>query len=73
MQPHYRDGYIDGVHYYYDGSLLIFKELFHIQRGQCCGNGCRHCPFINKHKKGSVVVSEEFRKFIDKEIENGSK
>ena len=72
MQPHYRDGFIEGVHYYMDSGLLIFKELFHIQRGQCCGNGCRHCPFKNKHKKGSVVVSEEFRKFIDKEIENGS-
>ena len=73
MQPHYRDGFIDGIHYYYEGNVFIFKELFHIQRGQCCGNGCRHCPFTPKHKKGSVVVSEEFHKFIDKEIENGSK
>ena len=51
---------------------VIFKELFHIQRGQCCGNGCRHCPFDIKHKKGRVVVAEEFRKLIDKEDKNGS-
>ena len=72
MQPHYRDGYIEDVHYYRDGSLFIFKELFHIQRGQCCGNGCRHCPFDIRHKKGRVVVAEKFRNLIDKEDNNGS-
>ena len=72
MQPHYRDGFIENIHYYKEGSNIIFKELFHIQRGQCCGNGCRHCPFDIKHKKGRVVVAKEFRKFIDKEDKNGS-
>jgi Holliday junction resolvasome RuvABC DNA-binding subunit len=31
MQPHYKDGFIDGVHYYKEGNSVIFKELFHMQ------------------------------------------
>jgi hypothetical protein len=23
----------------------VFTELFHLKRGKCCGNKCRHCPF----------------------------
>lgn len=25
-----------------------FSELDHLERGYCCGNGCRHCPFLRK-------------------------
>lgn len=23
----------------------VFTRLHHLQRGECCGSGCRHCPF----------------------------
>ena len=23
----------------------VFTELFHLNRGFCCGSGCRHCPY----------------------------
>lgn len=23
----------------------VFTQLFMIERGWCCGNGCRHCPY----------------------------
>jgi hypothetical protein len=51
--------YKEGIHYYMDGERVVFTALFHIQRGQCCGNGCRHCPYDLKYNKGRVVVSEE--------------
>jgi hypothetical protein len=51
--------YKEGIHYYMDGERVVFTALFHIQRGQCCGNGCRHCPYDLKHKKGRVVLSKE--------------
>lgn len=35
----------EGVHYYMDGHLLIMNELFHIQRGFCCENDCKHCAY----------------------------
>nr|WP_245898660.1 DUF5522 domain-containing protein [Chitinophaga niastensis] len=24
---------------------MVFTEKFHLDRGYCCGNGCKHCPF----------------------------
>jgi 2-iminoacetate synthase ThiH len=47
--------------YYTEGDRVIFTEEFHIQRGHCCGNGCRHCPFEPKHQKGNFTLSEKFR------------
>jgi hypothetical protein len=26
-------------------GLLVFTEKYHLDKGYCCGNGCRHCPF----------------------------
>ena len=26
-------------------GYFVFSELAHKQRGACCGNGCRHCPY----------------------------
>ena len=40
----------EGLDYYLDESgLLVFTELYLFQRGTCCGNGCRHCPFDYKN------------------------
>jgi len=52
--------FIQGIHYYLEGERVIFTALFHFERGQCCGNGCRHCPYTPKHKHGNKIVSEEF-------------
>jgi hypothetical protein len=42
-----------------DGERVVFTALFHLERGQCCGNGCRHCPYHPKHKKGTVNVKDK--------------
>jgi hypothetical protein len=55
----YKDKLIEGVDYYMEGERVIFMSLFHLERGQCCGNGCRHCPFEPKHKKGTVIVKDK--------------
>ena len=36
---------VEGVHYYWEGELLVFTELYHRARGFCCGSACRHCPY----------------------------
>jgi len=55
----YKDNFIEGVHYYMEGERVIFMALFHLERGQCCGNGCRHCPYHPKHKKGTANVKDK--------------
>ena len=43
-----------------EGERVIFTALFHIERGQCCGNGCRHCPYEPKHKHGNQIIQDKY-------------
>lgn len=37
---------IEGVHYYLsDDGYVVLTEKYHLEKGYCCGNGCRHCPY----------------------------
>jgi hypothetical protein len=36
---------VEGVDYYYEGPYLVFTEKYLRDRGYCCENGCRHCPY----------------------------
>lgn len=29
-------------------GYLVFTEAYHLKRGYCCGNRCRHCPYGHK-------------------------
>ncbi|GAA0533190.1 DUF5522 domain-containing protein [Chitinophaga japonensis] len=31
--------------YYNRDGYMVFTEKYHLERGYCCGNGCKHCPF----------------------------
>ena len=32
--------------YYMDeNGKMVFTAAYHLKRGNCCGNGCRHCPY----------------------------
>lgn len=38
--------WIEGEHYYVnENGLVVLTEKFHLLRGYCCGNGCKHCPY----------------------------
>lgn len=28
-----------------ENGKFVLTERYHLRRGHCCGNGCRHCPF----------------------------
>lgn len=34
--------------YEMEGGKLVFSAWYHLRRGSCCGNGCRHCPFSHE-------------------------
>jgi hypothetical protein len=36
---------VDEDYYLTPDGLLVFTEKYHLDKGYCCGNGCRHCPF----------------------------
>lgn len=36
----------EGEDYYLnEKGLITFTEKYHLARGYCCGQGCRHCPY----------------------------
>jgi hypothetical protein len=36
----------EGIDFYYnEQGLMVLTEKYHLERGYCCGNGCRHCPY----------------------------
>lgn len=34
-----------GKHYYIENGNYVFTEYYLKNRGYCCTNGCRHCPY----------------------------
>lgn len=47
----------EGIDFYFDESgLMVLTGNFHLKRGFCCGNGCRHCPYDHEN------VEENWRK-----------
>ncbi len=43
----------ENLHYYMEEGLMVLTEAYHLARGRCCGNSCRHCPFehVNVRRK----------------------
>jgi hypothetical protein len=31
--------------YYFNQGKLVFTEQYHLNRGRCCNNNCKHCPY----------------------------
>jgi hypothetical protein len=37
---------VEGSDYYYNAEgYIVLTEAFHLKKGNCCGNGCKHCPY----------------------------
>jgi hypothetical protein len=45
--------------YYIEDGKVVFTPYHHIQRGFCCGNGCRHCPYYPKHIKENTNLENK--------------
>jgi len=35
----------DVDYYFNEDGLMVFTEAYHLKRGYCCKNKCRHCPW----------------------------
>ena len=41
----------EGVDFYIENGLYVFTQKYLLERGFCCQNGCRHCPYGFKKDK----------------------
>jgi hypothetical protein len=49
--------FIEGIDYYLENGYVIFTEHYLKNRGYCCGNKCRHCPY-ELQKRGYTELKE---------------
>jgi len=51
----FSDGLTEGKDYYKspDGYRIMTEEYL-TRRGYCCANGCKHCPYWPKARKGNT-------------------
>ncbi|MBS1537836.1 MAG: hypothetical protein JST20_08825 [Bacteroidetes bacterium] len=35
-------------------GYIVFTRIKHLQRGSCCGSGCRHCPYEHINVKNKT-------------------
>ena len=40
-----------GEDFYEENGYRVFTEKYHLKRGYCCNNGCRHCPYKNTNNQ----------------------
>jgi hypothetical protein len=54
---------VEGVDFYYnEEGYIVLTTKYHLEKGFCCGNGCRHCPydFENVHEpKRSELMKQK--------------
>lgn len=36
---------IENEDFYWENGFMVFTEAYHLKRGNCCKNICRHCPW----------------------------
>ena len=50
--------FIKDVHYYLQDGKVVFTEKYHLERGKCCGNKCKHCHYDPQYEKGNTNVKK---------------
>lgn len=61
---------VEGQDFYWEerGGVRyrVFTEFYFLKkRTSCCGNGCRHCVFEPKHKRGAILIDKEILNKFD--------
>ncbi|MCZ2222271.1 MAG: DUF5522 domain-containing protein [Chitinophagales bacterium] len=57
---------IEGVDFYYENSFIVFTKKYHLDKGYCCGNGCRHCPYEFESVPEPLKTNLLTKQIIDK-------
>ena len=66
---------IEGVHFYYNQmGYMVLTAAYHLENGQCCGNGCLHCPYdyheVPEPRRGELLEARSRRLEREDRFEN---
>ena len=37
--------FVEGLDFYFDNGMMVLTRRYLANRGSCCENDCRHCPY----------------------------
>lgn len=37
--------FVEGLDFYFEKGLMVLSRRYLLNRGYCCENHCRHCPY----------------------------
>jgi hypothetical protein len=37
--------FVEGLDFYFEEGLMVLTRRYLLNRGYCCDNKCRHCPY----------------------------
>ncbi|HVU54003.1 MAG TPA: DUF5522 domain-containing protein [Puia sp.] len=60
----------EGEEFYYNKEgLMVLTEKYHLERGYCCGNGCKHCPYnyvnVPEPRRSKLIAQQKESKGPD--------
>ena len=55
----YEDELKEGKDFYMENGYRVMTESYLTNRGYCCANGCRHCPYWPKAQKGNTNLRKK--------------
>ena len=58
---------VEGEDYYFnEDGYIVLTEKYHLQKGFCCGNGCKHCPYdyeaVPELKRSELLTIKAYEK-----------
>lgn len=58
---------VESVDFYFDeDGYMVLTEKYHLDKGHCCGHGCRHCPFeyesVPEPKKSELLLNKQIER-----------
>jgi hypothetical protein len=64
---------VEGLDFYFDTTgYIVFTEHYHREKGTCCGNGCRHCPYafinVREPRRSELLMQDHHEKIQEKSI-----
>ena len=45
QELYYKEQTLKIQDFYYENGYKVMTEKYHLERGYCCNNKCRHCPY----------------------------
>lgn len=53
--------------------MIPLSRITLLKQGSCCGNGCRNCPYLPRHTKGSKRIEKSYNSVGIKSLSGISK